>query len=67
MSDKIESEHLIGTIDCPCGGRAHITEDKDGKPASLMHTLPMCEEFETLTPADYLHWARTKREGMADA
>lgn len=51
---------------CPCGGKAYvIREDERGD--GLLHTLPMCEEFEKLEPEDYLRWFRGKLEGHLDS
>lgn len=36
---------------CPfCKARCTVSREKE----SIVHTLPMCEKFEQLDPADYL-------------
>ena len=50
---------------CPfCSGTfdAGYSGDKQG---TVMHSMPPCERFVTLTPDRYLHAVRTANEGSA--
>ena len=62
-----ESENLDMQLQCICGGTLVTTTDDDGNPASLLHSMPMCKEYEMLEPDEFLRWLRTKIEGTHDA
>ncbi len=55
----VETTYNHIEMECPCGGTAIYAEDQDGEPHSLLHTMPMCAQFESLAPVDYLKWRRT--------
>ena len=61
------TEKTILELRCPCGATVVVTENVEGEPASLLHTLPMCQEFEMLEPHEFLRWIRAKAEGRHDA
>lgn len=59
-------------LQCPCGGVAMVGES--GGPSgttpntpTIIHTMPMCQQFETLAPDEYLRWLRMQLEGRGDA
>lgn len=61
-------EKIALELACPCGGKAMVTSDPvTDEPASLIHTLPMCEQYEKLEPDEYLRWVRGRIEGTFDA
>ncbi len=64
---KTFTERSILELKCPCGGTCTVTEDAQGELASILHTMPMCSEFEVLDPDEYLRWVRGKIEGRFDA
>lgn len=45
---------------CPCGGRWFAGTDPE---PSVVHTKPICEEFDKLEPEDYLKWIREGLQG----
>ena len=64
---SVTAEKTQVVMVCPCGGKAIVTSDERGEPASLLHSMPMCEEYEKLEPDEYMRWLRGKREGRFDA
>ncbi len=66
MSNK-ETEQVDLSVECPCGGTVMLTRGEDGEFASLLHTMPMCEQYEKLEPDEYFRWLRGKLEGQFDA
>lgn len=45
--------------DCPfCGGEIAFSRDEGGTPDGMVHSIPMCEKFETM---DALTFARAVR------
>ena len=49
-------EHVeLACPDPKCGGK--FRADLSVKPTSIVHTMPLCEAWKTLEPADYLRLA----------
>ena len=52
------------TVACPfCGGRYSIGEDDES--TGVLHTIPVCPEYETLDPFTFIRRARSRIEGSS--
>ena len=48
--DRLSFKSVLD-FDCPfCGGKVSMSNH----PAALAHTMPMCEKFDKLEPADFI-------------
>lgn len=62
-----ETVNGLGKFDCPfCTGYFSISV-KGGEPNGVIHTLPLCNKFQDLSPDRFLEAARLEKENNAQA
>jgi len=63
MSNEVT---ITVSVQCPCGGTVHIGLDAQENDC-VLHTMPMCEEYQKLDALSYVKWLRLTAEGKLDS
>lgn len=62
VADKQDTMRVEINGVCPCGGTFSAGYiEADGDPA-VMHSKPVCKEFEAKEIDEYLYWIRTREQ-----